>query len=71
MKSSQAGGVRQNVGGPQLLVKPYLRLGMKQPCSLPVDGLGKSSERQSEAPGVPPQAFEPWRDHRVLASMTS
>ena len=25
-----------------------------------------SRESQSEAPGVPPQAFEPWRDNRAL-----
>ena len=26
---------------------------------------------QSEAPGVPPQAVEPWRDNRALESMWS
>jgi len=29
----------------------------------------ESSERQSEAPGVPPKAFEPWRNHRALESL--
>jgi hypothetical protein len=33
--------------------------------ALPTDGPAESSESQSEAPGMPPQAFEPWRDYRA------
>jgi len=36
--------------------------------SLPETARQVSSESQSEAPGVPPQAFESWRDNRALGA---